>query len=46
VGGYLFDAYGPWSTFFMVGILNGLVALAAVWLGQKETKDVATEAVK
>jgi MFS family permease len=42
VGGYLFDAYGPWSTFFMVGILNGLVALAALWLGQKETKDVAT----
>jgi cyanate permease len=41
LGGYLFDAHGPWSTFFMVGILNGLVALAAVWLGQKETKDVA-----
>jgi MFS family permease len=38
VGGILFDEIGPWSTFFLVGILNGLVALGAVWLNAKERK--------
>lgn len=38
VGGILFDKIGPWFTFFMVGILNGLVALGAVWLNAKERK--------
>lgn len=39
IGGYLFDTFGPWSTFFMVGILNGCVALGALWLGSKEAKE-------
>jgi MFS family permease len=36
LGGLLFDAVGPWATFFMVGVLNGLVALLALWLGRAE----------
>ena len=38
VGGFLFDKVGPWSTFFMVGILNVVVALSALWLREKEVK--------
>jgi MFS family permease len=29
IGGWLFDNVGPWAPFFLVGILNGLVGLAA-----------------
>jgi MFS family permease len=39
IGGWMFDAFGPWSTFFMVGILNAVVAVGALWLGQKEAKE-------
>jgi MFS family permease len=38
IGGWMFDAFGPWSVFFMVGVLNGLIALGALWLGQQEAK--------
>jgi MFS family permease len=38
VGGYMFDHIGPWSTFFMVGILNGCIALGALWLGASEAR--------
>jgi MFS family permease len=36
IGGYLFDGVGPWATFVMVGILNGLIAALALWLRLKE----------
>ncbi len=29
IGGWLFDNVGPWAPFFLVGLLNGLVGLAA-----------------
>ena len=29
IGGLLFDRIGPWAPFFLVGLLNGLVALLA-----------------
>jgi MFS family permease len=38
IGGWMFDAFGPWSVFFMVGILNGVIALGAIWLGREEAK--------
>jgi MFS family permease len=41
IGGWMFDAFGPWSVFFMVGILNGVIALGAVWLGREEAKVAA-----
>jgi MFS family permease len=36
IGGYLFDGVGPWATFVMVGILNGVIAALAIWLRLKE----------
>jgi MFS family permease len=29
IGGWLFDRVGPWAPFFLVGLLNGLIGLAA-----------------
>jgi cyanate permease len=34
IGGLLFDRIGPWAPFFLVGLLNGLVALLA-WREQR-----------
>jgi MFS family permease len=31
IGGVLFDRVGPWAPFFLVGLLNGAVALLAWW---------------
>jgi MFS family permease len=29
IGGWLFDHVGPWAPFFLVGVLNGAIALLA-----------------
>ena len=34
IGGVLFDRVGPWAPFFLVGLLNGAVALLA-WREQR-----------
>lgn len=34
IGGVLFDRVGPWAPFFLVGLLNGLVAMLA-WREQR-----------
>jgi MFS family permease len=38
VGGILFDAYGPWAPFFLVGLLNGVVAIACLMRRRKELR--------
>jgi MFS family permease len=35
-GGWLFDAIGPWAPFFLVGIVNGVVAIAAFLVRRRE----------
>jgi MFS family permease len=44
IGGYMFDAFGPASVFVMVGILNGVIMLGALWLGRREANEQATAA--
>jgi MFS family permease len=41
IGGLLFDKIGPWSTFFMVGILNGVIAALALWLANQERSQLS-----
>jgi MFS family permease len=41
IGGWLFDEVGPWAPFFLVGLLNGAVAVAALWLGARERAEAA-----
>ncbi len=41
LGGWLYDGIGPWATFFMVGILNGIIALLALWLSRRESASAA-----
>lgn len=36
IGGWMFDTIGPWAPFFLVGILNGLVSVAAFVLRRME----------
>jgi MFS family permease len=36
IGGLLFDRVGPWAPFFLVGLLNGAVALLAWWQLRRE----------
>lgn len=36
IGGVLFDQVGPWAPFFLVGLLNGAVALLAWWQLRQE----------
>ena len=38
LGGALYDGIGPWATFFMVGICNGLIMVLALWLSRKEAR--------
>ncbi len=38
VGGIAFDRIGPGAPFLMMGILNGALLVAAVWLRRKELK--------
>ena len=38
LGGYLYDRIGPWAPFFVVGSLNGVIALLAAWLDNREAK--------
>lgn len=40
VGGVLFDQVGPWAPFFLVGLLNGAVALLA-WREQRRENALA-----
>ena len=40
IGGWLFDKVGPWAPFFLVGLLNGVVAIGAFWIKRQE--DVQT----
>jgi MFS family permease len=40
IGGVLFDKVGPWAPFFLVGLLNGLVALLA-WREQRRENALA-----
>ena len=30
IGGWLFDSVGPWAPFFLVGVLNGVIGIAAL----------------
>ncbi len=39
IGGVLFDRVGPWAPFFLVGLLNGAVALLA-WREQRRENSV------
>jgi len=41
LGGWLFDAVGPWAPFFAVGILNGVIALLSLGLHATEKKEAA-----
>lgn len=36
IGGWLFDRVGPWAPFFLVGLLNGAVAVGAFWIKRQE----------
>ncbi len=38
VGGRIYDAIGPTTPFVLVGVLNGLLGLAAFWLLRKESE--------
>ena len=42
IGGWLFDKVGPWAPFFLVGLLNGLVGIAAFKQNQNETTATLT----
>jgi MFS family permease len=44
VGGVLFDKVGPWAPFFLVGLLNGAVALLAFWQWRSEKAAGTAEA--
>jgi MFS family permease len=41
IGGWLFDHVAPWAPFFLVGILNGVIALMC-WLQFKSEARTAT----
>lgn len=36
IGGWLFDHVGPWAPFFLVGVLNGIVGIAALLQDRRE----------
>jgi MFS family permease len=41
IGGWLFDHVAPWAPFFLVGILNGVIALMC-WLQYRSEARIAT----
>jgi MFS family permease len=43
IGGWLFDHVGPWAPFFLVGVLNGVIALMC-WAQFRSEKRLAAAA--